>query len=163
MPDIIIREAQSRDTLLILQFICELAEYEKLRHEVVADEAALHASLFGASPKVFACIAEVNGEAAGFALFFYNFSTFMGKHGIYLEDLYIRPAFRGAGIGKRLLAYLADKAVKENCGRLEWWVLDWNEPAIDFYGKLGAVPMDEWTVQRVTGEALLKLAGQYMA
>lgn len=163
MPPVTIRDAQPADSALILQFICELAEYEKLRHEVVADETVLHAALFGESPKVFACIAEIGGEAAGFALFFYNFSTFMGKHGIYLEDLYIRPAFRGAGIGKRLLTYLADKAVKENCGRLEWWVLDWNQPALDFYGKIGAVPMDEWTVQRVTGDALVNLAKQHAA
>ena len=161
MSHISIREAQPEDAPLVLQFIHELAEYEKLRHEVVADEATLHASLFCAQPKVFALIAEVNGEAAGFALFFYNYSTFLGKHGIYLEDLYILPAFRGAGLGKRLLAYLADKAVKENCGRLEWWVLNWNQPAIDFYGRIGADPMDEWTVQRVTGDALVKLAGQH--
>lgn len=153
-----IREARPEDTGQIFRFICELAEYEKLWHEVTADEETLHRALFGGQPKVYALMAEVDGEAAGFALYFYNFSTFLGRHGIYVEDLYIRPAFRGGGLGKRLLAHLADKALREGCGRLEWWVLDWNEPAIAFYGGIGAEPMTEWTVQRVTGEALARLA-----
>lgn len=155
---ITIRDAQPEDVRHIFRFICELAEYEKLRHEVVTDEAALQAALFAPSPKVFALIAEHDGAPAGFALYFYNFSTFLGRHGIYLEDLYISPEKRGKGIGKRVLAYLADKTLREGCGRLEWSVLDWNTPALDFYGAIGAAPMDEWTVQRLTGQALADLA-----
>jgi GNAT superfamily N-acetyltransferase len=154
-----IRSAAPADAALVLSFIRELAEYERLAHEVDATEEAVAAALFGENPRVFADIAEWNGEPAGFALWFYNFSTFRGRHGIYLEDLFVGPAFRGHGIGRALLRHLARRCVAEGLARLEWWVLDWNEPAIRFYRSLGAVPMDEWTVQRVTGEALVQLAG----
>ena len=145
---------------LVLSLIRELAEYEKLSHEVVATEEGLRDSLFGERRYAEVLIAEQDGTPAGFALFFHDFSTFLGKPGIYLEDLYVTPAFRGAGIGKELLVYLASLAKRRDCGRLEWWVLDWNEPSIGFYKKLGAVPMDDWTVYRVTGEALEDLAGR---
>jgi len=144
---------------LILALIRELAEYEKLTHEVVADEEALRRNLFGEGRRgAEAVIAEQSGEPAGFALFFHNFSTFLGKPGLYLEDLFVRPQFRGWGVGKALLAHLAALAKERGCGRLEWWVLDWNEPAIGFYRSIGAEAMDEWTVYRVTGEALDELA-----
>ncbi len=155
---IAIRTAAPRDAALILAFIRELAEYEKLSDDVVADEAGLAEQLFGEHPRAEVLIAEVDGEAAGFALFFHNFSTFLGKPGLYLEDLYVRPAFRGHGLGKRLMVRLAQTALERGCGRFEWWVLDWNTPAINFYRSLGAVGMDEWTVQRVTGDALRTLA-----
>lgn len=155
-----IRPAEPADTGLVFSLIRELAEYERLAHEVDATEAAIGTALFGESPRVFADIAEWNGEPAGFALWFYNFSTFRGRHGIYLEDLFVRPAFRGHGLGRALLGHLARRCVAEGLPRLEWWVLDWNEPALGFYRSLGAVPMDEWTVQRVTGDALVTLAGQ---
>jgi GNAT superfamily N-acetyltransferase len=154
-----IRSAQPADTPLVLAFIKDLAEYERLAHEVVATEEDIRAALFGPAPRVFADLAEWNGEPVGFALWFYNFSTFRGRHGIYLEDLFVSPIMRGKGIGKGLLRHLARRCVAEGLPRLEWWVLDWNEPSIRFYRSLGAVPMDDWTVQRVTGEALLKLAG----
>ena len=157
-PSLTIRRAEARDASLVLSFIRELAEYERLAHEVDASEADLTKALFGPNPRVFADIAEWEGEPAGFALWFYNFSTFRGRHGIYLEDLFVRPAFRSKGIGKVLLQHLARICVTENLPRLEWWVLDWNEPALRFYRSIGAVPMDEWTVQRVTGEALERLA-----
>ena len=153
-----IRPTTAADAPLILDFIRQLAEYEKLAHEMVADAATLQASLFGDNPKAFCVIAEWDGAPVGFALYFYNFSTFLGKPGIYLEDLFVKPEMRGKGIGKSLLKYLAAKAKAEGCGRLEWWVLDWNTPSIDFYKSLGAVAMDEWTVYRVTGEALDTLA-----
>ncbi len=153
-----VREASEEDVPLILSFIRELAEYEKLSHEVVATEEELRESLFGERRYAEVLIAEHDGSPAGFALFFHNFSTFLGKPGIYLEDLYVNPAFRGAGIGKKLLVYLASLAKERGCGRLEWWVLDWNEPSIGFYRKLGAVPMDDWTVYRVSGAALEDLA-----
>ena len=153
-----IRPAVPTDAALILSFICDLAEYEKLSHEVMATEADIHAKLFCENPRVFCHIAEVDGEAAGFAVWFFNFSTFLGKHGLYLEDLFVRPKFRGTGVGKALLARLAGRAVAEGCGRLEWWVLDWNAPAIEFYKSLGAEPMADWTVFRLTGEALERLA-----
>ncbi len=153
-----IREATPEDTPLILQFIRALAEYEQLLHSVQADEATLRANLFGARPVAFVIIAEHEGVPAGFALYFYNFSTFLGKPGFYIEDLYVRPEYRGQGIGKALFSWLARKAIAEGCGRLEWWVLDWNEPSIAFYRKLGATPMDEWTVFRLTEEAMVKLA-----
>jgi len=114
--------------------------------------------LFGPSPKAHALIVEQDGQPAGFAIYFYNFSTFLGRPGIYVEDVFIRPEFRRAGFGRAIFKYLAQKAVAENCGRMEWWVLDWNEPAIRFYAGLGAVPMDEWTVQRLTGDALKNFA-----
>jgi GNAT superfamily N-acetyltransferase len=155
---ITIRKAEARDASLIFDFIRELADYERLAHEVDATENDIAKALFGDQPRVFADIAEWNGEPAGFALWFYNFSTFRGRHGIYLEDLYVRPDFRSKGIGKALLRHLARRCVDEGLPRLEWWVLDWNEPALRFYRSIGAVPMEEWTVQRVTGEPLLNLA-----
>lgn len=159
-PAIVIRPAVREDAGQMLTFIRELAEYEQLAHEVVADEAGLAAHLFGERPYAEALIAEVDGVPAGFALFFHNFSTFLGKPGLYLEDLFVRPQYRGLGLGKRLMVRLAQIAVERDCGRFEWWVLDWNTPAIDFYRRLGAVGMDEWTVQRVTGDALKALAAQ---
>ncbi|HEY8508822.1 MAG TPA: GNAT family N-acetyltransferase [Steroidobacteraceae bacterium] len=158
--DITIREVGEHEVPLVLSFIRELAEYERLSHEVVATEERIRESLFGSrkyAEVVFACI---DDEPVGFALFFHNYSTFLGQPGIYLEDLYVRPHARGRGVGKRLLVWLAQKAVQRGCGRLEWSVLDWNEPAIRFYRSLGAVPRDEWTTYRVTGEALTRLAGQ---
>ena len=153
-----IRAATIDDTALILQLIRELAEYEKLAHQVVATEAQLRVNLFGDRPQAEVVIAEWNGEPAGFALFFHNFSTFLGKRGLYLEDLFVRPALRGFGIGKALLKHLARLAVERDCGRFEWAVLDWNEPARNFYASLGAKPVPEWDIFRVTGEALLRLA-----
>jgi GNAT superfamily N-acetyltransferase len=155
-----IRPATSKDTALILRFIRELADYEKLLHEVVADEATLKQNLFGEMPHAKVVIGEYNGKPVSFALYFHNFSTFLGRPGIYLEDLYVQPDMRGKGLGKILLGYLASLAVELNCGRLEWWVLDWNKPAIDFYQSLGAQTMDEWTVNRVTDQALGELAKQ---
>ena len=159
-PQIHLRPAHTGDTAQILSFIRELADYEKLAHEVVADEATLAAQLFGDRPAAEVVIAEVEGQPAGFALFFHNFSTFLGQRGLYLEDLYVKPDFRGLGLGRRLMIHLAKLAVERNCGRFEWWVLDWNAPAIGFYGELGAKPMDEWTVQRVSGDALAALAAR---
>ena len=157
MPKLKIRKAQIADVSMILQFIRELAEYEKLLHEVVATEEILRETLFGEKPSAEVVIGYVDDEPAGFALFFHNFSTFLGRPGIYLEDLYVKPKFRGKGFGQKLLSYLAKLAKERNCGRLEWWVLDWNESAIKFYKSLGAVPMDEWTVFRLTSDALDKL------
>jgi GNAT superfamily N-acetyltransferase len=159
MGEMLVRHATEDDVPLILQFINELADYEKLSHEVVATEGTLRESLFGGRRYAEVLISEHDGAPAGFALFFHNFSTFLGKPGIYLEDLYVRPEFRGAGLGCALLSRLARLAVERGCGRLEWWVLDWNEPSIGFYKKIGAVPMDDWTVYRLTGEALEELAG----
>lgn len=153
-----IRFAGPEDISLILQFINELAEYEKLTHEVVATEELLHEHLFGEQPKAEVVIGEYEKEPVGFALFFHNFSTFLGRPGIYLEDLFVRKEHRGNGYGKSLLEFLARLAVDKNCGRLEWSVLNWNEPAINFYKQLGARPMDNWTVYRVTGKPLKKLA-----
>lgn len=153
-----IRFATEEDVPLLLRFIKELAEYEKLSHEVSATEEILRDSLFGDRSVAEAMLAHRGDEPAGFALFFHNFSTFLGRPGIYLEDLYVRPEFRGSGIGRALLAYLAKLAKERDCGRLEWWVLDWNEPSIGFYESLGAVAMDDWTVYRVTGDALDKLS-----
>ena len=147
---LVIREAKPEDVPLIFQLIKELAEYEKLTHEVVADETILRETLFGDKKYAEILIAEYDGEPAGQALFFHNYSTFIGRPGIYLEDIYIRPSLRGKGIGKALLRSLVKLAKDRNCGRVEWAVLDWNEPSIQFYKKLGAVPMDEWTVFRVT-------------
>lgn len=155
------RPAAEADVPLLLDFIRELAEYEKLAHEVVASEDSLLRNLFGDGWRgAEAVIAEADGEPAGFALFFHNFSTFLGRPGIYLEDLYVRPEYRGAGVGRGLLAHLARLAVERGCGRLEWWVLDCNDPAIGFYRSLGAVSMDDWTVYRVAGEALERLADE---
>lgn len=144
---------------LVLAFIRELAVYERLEHQVVATQADLTTALFGTRPYaevVFACL---DGREVGFALFFHNFSTFLGKPGIYLEDLFVRPESRGRGIGKRLLAWLAALALERGCGRLEWAVLDWNEPSIGFYKGLGAVALDDWMTMRLTGNALERLAG----
>jgi GNAT superfamily N-acetyltransferase len=149
------------DVPLILAFIKELAEYEKLLDSVVATEKVLKETLFGEKPYAEAVIGYLNNEPVSFALYFHNFSTFLGKPGLYLEDLFVRPAVRGKGIGKKMLAYLAHLAKSRNCGRLEWWVLDWNEPAIEFYKSIGAKPMDEWTVFRVTDQALDDLAGSW--
>ena len=153
-----ITPATPDDVPQMMAFIRELAEYERLAHEVRGSEARLREEMFGERPVVEAIIARVGGEPAGWALFFHNFSTFLTRRGLYLEDLYVRPQFRGRGLGKRLLAELARIAVERQCGRLEWWVLDWNEDAIRFYRSLGAVAMDEWTVFRVTGPALETLA-----
>lgn len=157
--DIKIRFATENDIPLILQFIRELAEYEKLLDQVTATEEILRKNLFGKKAHAEVIIAELDHKPVGFALFFHNFSTFLGKSGIYLEDLYVHEDARGHGIGKKMLKFLANLAIERNSGRLEWWVLDWNKNAIDFYKKLGAVPMDDWTVYRVTGDALKNLAG----
>lgn len=154
----VIRPARPDDIPLILSLVRELAEYEKLSHEVQASEDMLAEALFGEQPRVFCDIAERHGEAVGFALWFYTFSTFRGRHGIYLEDLFVRPAHRGHGLGKLLLASLAKRCVAENLGRLEWSVLDWNTPSIDFYKAQGAVLMDSWIMCRVTDSALWRLA-----
>ncbi len=155
-----IRPAVEDDVPLILTFIRELAEYEKLRHEAVATEEQIRQSLFGPRPYAEVVFAELDGEPVGFALFFHNFSTFVGKPGLYLEDLYVRPAFRGRGVGKRLLAHLAAIAKERGCGRMEWFVLDWNEPAIRFYRSLGARPMDGWTIYRLTEPEIAALAAE---
>jgi GNAT superfamily N-acetyltransferase len=153
-----IRPATPADISLIGQFIRDLAEYEKLAHEVRFDEAVMAQKLFGPRPFAEVLIGEIGGTPQGFALFFHNFSTFEGRPGIYLEDLFVRPDARGSGLGKALLGKLAALAVERDCARLEWSVLDWNTPAIDFYKALGARPMDEWTVYRVDGDALTDLA-----
>ncbi|MFZ5617091.1 MAG: GNAT family N-acetyltransferase [Pseudomonadota bacterium] len=155
-----IRKAAKGDAPLILQFIRELAVYEKLADAVIARESDIDRALFGENAKAYALIAEWNGTPSGFALYFFNFSTFLGKHGVYLEDLFVRESHRGLGIGKALLARLARVAKENDCGRLEWSVLDWNAPSIAFYKSLGAVPMDEWTIYRMTGAALDRLAGE---
>jgi GNAT superfamily N-acetyltransferase len=155
-----IRQARREDAALILDLIRELAEYEKLAHEAQATQADLERDLFGAKPCAEVLIGEIAGQPQGFALFFGNYSTFVGRPGIYLEDLYVRPGARGAGLGKALLEHIAALAVQRNCGRLEWSVLDWNEPALKFYRSLGATPMNEWTVHRVSSDALQKLAAQ---
>ena len=153
-----IRPATDDDVALIAQLIRELAQYERLADAAVATEAGLREQLFGERPAAEVLVAEADGEPAGFALFFHTFSTFLGKRGLYLEDLFVRPAFRGLGLGKHLMAALARIAVQRDCGRFEWSVLDWNEPSIAFYRRLGAVGMDEWTVQRLEGDALHALA-----
>ncbi len=151
------RYAQRNDTPLILQFIRELADYEKMLDEVVADEKTLEEWIFDQG-KAEVLFAVVDGKEIGFALFFHNFSTFLGRAGIYLEDLYVQPEYRGKGYGKAILKQLASIAVKRKCGRLEWCCLDWNQPSIDFYLSLGAKPMSEWTVYRLTGDTLTNLA-----
>jgi GNAT superfamily N-acetyltransferase len=153
-----IRAAQEIDVPVILQLIRELAEYERLLHEVTATEAGLRQRLFGARPYAEALVAEVDESAAGFALFFHNFSTFLGKPGVYLEDIFVRPEYRGRGIGTAFFRQLAQLALERDCGRLEWAVLNWNEPALKFYRSLGAASMSDWTVQRVTGEGIKRLA-----
>ncbi|HXR71285.1 GNAT family N-acetyltransferase [Actinocrinis sp.] len=155
-----IRTATPDDVPAILSMVRELAEYERAPHEVTATEAHLRTALFGEHPAVYALIAENDdtGEAVGFAMWFLNFSTWLGRHGIYLEDLYVKPHARGEGHGRALLTRLAQIAVERGCGRVEWAVLDWNEPSIGFYKSLGAVPMDEWTIFRLTGDSLGRLA-----
>jgi GNAT superfamily N-acetyltransferase len=161
IPELTLQFAQETDTELILELIRTLAEFEKLAHEVAADVEILRRSLFGSRRVAEVLIAEYGGATAGFTLFFHNFSTFLGKPGIYLEDLFIKPEFRGKGIGREVLAFLARLAVERDCGRLEWAVLDWNTRAIDFYKRLGAQPMDDWTVFRLTGKELHELAGRF--
>ncbi|MGH3146597.1 MAG: GNAT family N-acetyltransferase [Rubrobacter sp.] len=158
MPELEIRVATEDDVSLILSFIRELAEYERLSHEVVATKEALRDSLFGERRVAEVVLGYLGDDPAGFALFFHTFSTFLGKPGIYLEDLFVRPEFRRAGVGRALLLHLARLAKERDCGRLEWSVLDWNEPAIGFYKSIGASPVAGWTVYRVTGEALERLA-----
>ena len=153
-----IRPARQFDLPLIAELIRALAEYEKLAHEIRFDEAELGRHLFGPHPMAEVVIGELDGAAQGFALFFHSFSTFEGRPGIYLEDLFVRPAARGAGLGKALLAHLAALTVERGCARLEWSVLDWNAPAIGLYQSLGARFMDDWTVMRVDGEALARMA-----
>jgi GNAT superfamily N-acetyltransferase len=157
-PNFSIRPAVREDVPLILSFIRELAEYEKLAHEVVATEISLLETLFSEQPSAEVIIGEFEGAPVSFALFLHTYSTFLGKRGLYLEDLFVTPAMRGKGFGKIMIAYLAHLALERDCGRFEWSVLDWNQPALDFYRSLGAVPMDEWTVQRVSGPALASLA-----
>lgn len=155
-----IREAVPSDIETITAFIAALADYERLSHEVKADQGMLAKYLFGPRPMAEVLIAESDGKPIGFALFFYNFSTFEGRPGLYLEDLFVLPQARGLGAGKALLSRIAQLALERDCARLEWSVLDWNEPSIAFYRSLGARPMDEWTVQRVDGEALAALAAR---
>lgn len=163
IPQFTIRAAAPQDVPVILNFIRELAEFEKLLHEACATEEDLHTHLFGARPAAEVVIGEWDGKPVAFALFFSTFSTFLGKPGIYLEDLYVTPDLRGKGCGTTLLRYLAHLAVERGCGRLEWSVLDWNEPAIRVYRSIGAKPQDEWTVQRVAGAALTELAASFAA
>ena len=158
MSKIIIRNARVNDCELIKSFIQQLADYEKLSDDMIATTEDLERTLFGDKPYAEVVIGELNGEAVGFALFFHNYSTFIGKPGIYLEDLFVVPAARGKKVGKALLVHLAKIAVERNCARFEWSVLDWNQPAIDFYRSIGAVGLEEWTVQRVDGEQLGLLA-----
>ena len=158
--DFKIRFAEENDTKLILDFIKELADYEKLLNEVVATEEILYDSLF-VQKRAEVIICEYEEKPIGFALFFHNFSTFLGKSGIYLEDLYVKPEMRGKGLGKIILSFLGKLAVERNCGRLEWWCIDWNEPSIKFYKEMGAKPMDEWTVYRVDDVALRNLANEF--
>jgi len=160
LDDLRIDPAVPADVPAILGLIKALADYERLAHAVVADEARLRASLFGPRPSAEVVIARVGAQVAGFAVWFHNYSTFLGQHGLYLEDLFVVPELRGRGVGHALLTYLARVAVDRGCGRMEWSVLDWNEPARGFYERLGAVPMDEWTMYRLTGEALQRLASE---
>src|SRR6201988_4069064 len=162
MPgDLSIRSATAADVPAVLGFIRELATYEHLEHEVVATEVEVRTALFGARPYAEVALACLDGIPVGFALYFHNFSTFMGKPGIYLEDLYVRPEARGLGAGKRLFAYLAKTALERRCARLDWAVLDWNAPSIGFYRSLGAVDQSEWTTYRLDGPALVRLAESY--
>lgn len=154
----IIRRANKNDAHQVLDLIRELAEYEQAPDEVHATPVDLERTLFTEEPRVFCDLVDVNGEIAGMAIWFLNYSTWQGKHGIYLEDLFVRPSFRGKGFGKALLVHLAKICEVEGYGRLQWWVLDWNTPAIDFYKGIGAEPMDEWTVFRVSGDELGQLA-----
>jgi len=159
MPDEVrIEPADDRDVPVILSLIKALAEYERLAHEVVATEAQLRESLFGTTPHAEAVIARVGSETVGLAVWFHSYSTFLGRRGLYLEDLFVLPAWRGRGIGRALLRHLARLAIERDCGRMEWAVLDWNDPAIGFYRSIGARAMDEWTVYRLTGDALRRVA-----
>jgi len=153
-----IRSANAGDAALILRFITDLAIYEEAESEVVASESDIRDSLFARDSSTHALICELDGKAIGFAVYFFNYSTWLGKHGLYLEDLYVAPESRGSGAGKALLKHLAQIAVSKNCGRFEWSVLDWNEPAIGFYKSIGAEPQDEWVAYRLTGKALVDLA-----
>ncbi|NCW35395.1 MAG: GNAT family N-acetyltransferase [Actinobacteria bacterium] len=157
MSSLHIRSARSEESAVILQLIKDLAEYEKAPDQVEATESDLKATIFGKEPKVFCDVVEVDGEIAGMAIWFLNYSTWQGKHGIYLEDLFIKPEYRGRGYGKALLVHLAKLCEEKGYGRFQWWVLDWNSPAIEFYRSLGAEAMDEWTVYRVSGKALKDL------
>ena len=159
MKTLEVRPATAADTVLIFALIVELAGYERLDHEVRSTPDMIGAALFCDAPRIFCDIVEHEGEAVGMALWFYNFSTFEGRHGIYLEDLYVRPAHRGAGLGKALLARLARRCVDERLARLQWSVLDWNEPSIAFYKAQGAEMLEDWTGCRVSGDALMRLAG----
>ncbi|CAN5361429.1 GNAT family N-acetyltransferase [soil metagenome] len=154
-----IRRAVTGDAALVFDFVMQLAEYERLAHEVTTTADDLNAALFQEAPRVFCEIAEWDGEPVGFALWFYDFSTFVGGHGIYLEDLFVKGEARGRGIGKALLAGLAKRCVDEGLGRLQWAVLDWNKPSIDFYDSLGAKPLGDWITYRLSGDPLAKLAG----
>ena len=158
MPDLAFRPGTSDDVPLILRFIRLLAEYERLAHEVTATEELLTQTLFGGRKVAEVVFATLDGEEVGFALFFHNYSTFLGRPGLWLEDLFVLPERRGLGVGKALLKELARIALERGCGRFEWWVLDWNEPSIEFYRRQGAVSMDEWKVMRVSGEAMRRLA-----
>ncbi|MEI8281549.1 MAG: GNAT family N-acetyltransferase [Armatimonadota bacterium] len=158
MSNFEIRPPASAEVGYVVQFIQELAEYERLSHECQITEEALRTSLFAEHPHVEARLAILDGVPIGFCLFFHNFSTFLGKPGLYLEDLYIQPQYRNSGYGKQILGYLANLAIERGCGRFEWAVLDWNEPSIAFYRKIGAEPMNDWTVQRLTGDSLAQLA-----
>lgn len=153
-----IRTATAADAQLILDFIIELAVYERAKHSVVTSVDEISVTLFGPDAKAYALICTVDGVPAGYAVYFYNYSTWLGRKGIWLEDVYVTPACRGRGAGKALLKHVANIAVRENCGRFEWSVLDWNTPAIEFYEALGAQPLDEWTIYRLTGAALRQLA-----
>lgn len=160
LPGFQIRKAEKKDSALILQFIKDLAVYERLENTVTAKVEDIETALFSEKPFAEVVFGEYQGEAVGFALYFYNFSTFLGKPGIYLEDLFVKESMRGRGFGKELLSYLAQIAVEKGCGRLEWAVLDWNKPSIDFYLTLGAEIKKEWLINRLSGENLYKLAGR---
>lgn len=157
MNEFRIRPATLNDTPLILEFIRQIADYERLAHEVLATEDSLRESLFGPRPVAEVLLGFLDGRPAGYAVFFHNFSTFLGRAGLYLEDILVKPELRGCGLGEALLRHVARIAVERKCGRIEWAVLDWNEPAINFYRKLGAMPMNEWTLFRMTGDALQQL------
>lgn len=156
--EISIRFAKEQDVELIFSLIKELADFERLLHEVVATPEVLKKSLFGPRANAEVILAYYQDVPVGFALFFHNFSTFLGKNGIYIEDLYVKPNMRGKGLGQKMLKFIAKLAKERDCGRVEWWVLDWNHEAIQFYKKIGAIPMDEWTVFRLTGDVLEKIA-----
>jgi len=159
-PALSVRAVRAEEVGLVMQFVRELAQYERLEHEVAATTESLHAALFGPRPYAEAVFGCLDGEPRGFALYFHNFSTFLGKPGLYLEDLYVQPQARGRGLGSHLLAWLARLALERGCGRFEWAVLDWNEPALKVYRRLGARAQQEWTIHRITGAALEALAAK---